>query len=74
MCCGRKRVASGASRVTAGPRPSQITFQYTGSTGLTVTGTPSGASYRFDHQGARLIVDARDRAALGRIPVLRLVG
>jgi len=64
----------GAGRPAAGPRPAQVTFQYTGSTGLTVTGTPTGASYRFDRPGARLLVDARDRAALARIPVLRVVG
>lgn len=73
MCCGRSRIAGGA-RAAAGPRPAQVTFQYTGTTGLTVTQTPSGTAYRFDYPGARLLVDARDRAALARIPVLRIVG
>ena len=80
MCCGRSRVLSGLTAArnsgitAAGPRPAQVTFQYTGDTGLTVSRTPSGASYRFGYPGARLLVDARDRAALARIPLLRIVG
>jgi hypothetical protein len=72
MCCGRH--ATGGSASLPGPRPAQVTFQYVGSTGLTVTRTPSGATYRFAGPGARVLVDARDRRALAAIPQLRLVG
>jgi hypothetical protein len=50
-----------------------VIFEYVGQTGLTVTGPVSGGSYRFDRPGARQAVDARDRAALANIQVLRAV-
>ena len=72
MCCGRKRPAAVAP--SSGPRPAQVIFQCVGITGLTVRGTPTGATYRFDSPGVRVVVDARDRQALAAIPVLRAVG
>lgn len=72
MCCGRKQTAkAGAS---AGLRPAQVVFQYVGRTGLTVSRTPTGTTYRFDRPGARVVVDARDRPALAAVPGLRALG
>lgn len=48
--------------------------EYIGRTALVVTGPYTGARYRFSQPGARLTVDARDRAALLSIPMLRAVG
>jgi hypothetical protein len=83
MCCGRSRSgarAAGPYRYpttsTASPaRPGTgPTFEYIGQAGATVVGPVTGARYRFDRPGARLQVDTRDKAALARVAVLRLVG
>jgi hypothetical protein len=82
MCCGRNRRAlrsfgaapshagSGQSygRLTAG-----VTFQYLGSSALTVVGPATGVSYRFSQPGSQVLVDPRDRHGLDRVPVLRLI-
>lgn len=47
--------------------------EYIGRTTLVVTGPYTGARYRFCQPGARLTVDARDRAAMLSIPMLRAV-
>ncbi len=48
-----------------------ICFEYVGKTGLTVWGPVSGRRYRFDRQGARIVVDPRDRPSLLLVPNLR---
>lgn len=48
-------------------------FQYTGTTGATVTGGVTGRRYRFDHPGAIVAVDARDARSLAAVPMLRPV-
>lgn len=48
-------------------------FQYTGTTAATVTGGATGRRYRFEHPGAIVTVDARDRRSLAAVPVLRQV-
>ena len=49
------------------------TFEYTGLTGLTVSGPVTGRQYRFDRPGSRLEVDPRDRPSIAAIPVLRQI-
>ncbi len=72
-CCGQSRSfmvnAQAAPAVAAG-----VIFEYVGRTGLTIIGPGSRTSYRFEGPGARVVVDSRDRASLGTIPVLRQVG
>ena len=82
MCCGRSRTGHPSifpNRVSAAQAPVSLglqsgpVFEYTGQTALTVTGPITGARYRFNQRGSRVHVDARDSAALGRVPVLRPV-
>jgi hypothetical protein len=51
-----------------------VVFEYIGRTALSAIGRGSGRQYRFDHPGARLTVDARDRASLDLLPMLKQVG
>ena len=48
-----------------------MAFRYLGTTGLTAVGAATGARYRFDRPGARVVVDPRDRESLARIPLLK---
>ena len=78
-CCGSARqglgAAMGSSVAVAAaatpPRRTTIEFEYIGQTGLTVHGPASGRRYRFEGNGASLIIDPRDRPALARVPTLR---
>jgi hypothetical protein len=85
-CCGQARtqVRQAISNQTAkpaavAPRPpqppaaQQVYFNYFGRTGITVTGPTSSRVYRFVASGAPILVDARDAAALARVPNLRPV-
>jgi hypothetical protein len=71
-CCGKRRssaipaLAAPASRAT-------VVFEYVGRATLAVVGPATRTSYRFDRPGARVLVDARDRASLASIPVLRQI-
>jgi hypothetical protein len=46
-------------------------FEYRGGHVLTVIGRGTGYQYRFVGFGARVSVDARDRASLAAVPHLR---
>jgi hypothetical protein len=86
-CCGQRRQqisrampvqrainpapASNVNRAPGTPRTS--TFQYVGKTALTAVGPVSGRNYRFNHPGAIVEVDPRDRASLASVPNLRQV-
>jgi hypothetical protein len=85
-CCGQKRRQ--LSRTTAvqpanpaSPRglnlpaaePRITAFQYLGKTALVAVGPISGRYYRFQHPGAIVEVDPRDRASLAAVPNLRQV-
>ncbi len=78
-CCGKNRTLSGMSggspsdRSTANRPRYEVFVEYTGRTALVVIGPVSGRYYRFTYPGARLPVDARDRAALRQIDHLRIV-
>jgi hypothetical protein len=87
MCCGSNRTPYRATTVhppprlattiagpqTIAPRSAKVTFEYTGRTGLTVTGAVTGQVYRFDRPGVRIGVDPRDRASMAAVPVLKQV-
>lgn len=86
-CCGKKR-AEARKGAEAQSRPEPIwgvawrisaetdtvpCFQYVGKAGLTVLGPRTGKRYRFDHPGAVVAVDPRDRRALAAVSLLRQV-
>jgi hypothetical protein len=71
-CCGKAR-SQAINTPAAPPRAAMVLFEYTGRTGLTIIGPGTRTSYRFDRPGARAMVDARDRASLASVPVLRQV-
>ena len=48
-------------------------LRYTGPTSVVAVGPVSGRQYRFSHTGATVQIDARDKAAITRIPHLRQV-
>ena len=50
-----------------------ILFQYTGSRTLTVTGSVTRKTYRFNFPGAMTHIDARDAPAMMAVPVLKRV-
>jgi len=87
-CCGKERnsVASrpvhaqASAPMQVGPSPASAAaatqrpeFVYHGGGVLSVVGPVSGLQYRFVGYGARLAVDARDRASLARVPQLQEV-
>ncbi|HEY6081938.1 MAG TPA: hypothetical protein VIU45_00690 [Chitinophagaceae bacterium] len=48
-----------------------ISFQYTGNTGLTVKGTVTGRSYRYNKPGETVPIDYRDVPGMMKIPMLK---
>ncbi len=74
-CCGKSRALAGirvsAQDGAAVDSPGLVAFEYIGRTALTVIGPASHVTYRFDEPGARVVVDARDRASLDSLPMLR---
>jgi len=58
---------------SAGPAIRETLFEYRGGRVLTVIGQGTGFQYRFVGFGARVFVDARDRASLAAVPHLREV-
>ena len=71
-CCGSTRSRT-LNAPAASRQPVTLLFEYVGRTGLTIIGPGTRTSYRFDRPGARVLVDARDRASLSAVPVLRQV-
>ena len=57
-------------RVELEARP-KVVFEYTGKTAMAVIGAVSRLRYTFIKPGAKVEVDARDRASLAAIPHLR---
>ncbi len=82
-CCGKTRVtpgrtiqpaanqSAGAAGVAAGAAMRETLFEYRGGRVLTVIGQGTGYQYRFVGFGARVFVDARDRASLAVVPHLQ---
>jgi hypothetical protein len=84
-CCGQKRAQQlktpsafvhqlAAPRTPAGRFPmGKAYFEYTGQTAITAVGNVTGGQYRFATPGVPVVVDARDRWSLARVPLLREV-
>jgi hypothetical protein len=85
MCnCGKKRedYRSGQSSSLSGYKNietqnnrmwSDVYFEYTGLSSLSVTGKISGKHYRFAQPGNIQLIDYRDASAMMAVPVLRKV-
>jgi hypothetical protein len=50
-----------------------VYFEYVGVTAITAVGTVTGRQYRFSAPGVPVVVDARDRWSLAKVPNLREV-
>ena len=72
-CCGKGRSQLNVTSNHTAARPTAVVFEYVGRTRVSVIGPATRTSYRFDHPGARALVDSRDRASLSTIPLLRQV-
>ena len=48
-----------------------VRFEYTGNTGLSVTGGITGKKYRFNQKGDVKLIDYRDASGMMAVPVLR---
>ena len=81
-CCGNKRneyarnLSPGyvsPSRATQVKMSEDIAFEYTGQTGLTVTGNITSKKYRFSGKGDMQLIDHRDAGGMMAIPALRKV-
>ena len=77
-CCGQRRSQASMGGTLGGgakqaPRPVQraVLYQYTGATGMTVTGPVSGLVYRFALPGVQVQIDARDASSMAGLPNLR---
>ncbi len=80
MCnCGKKRNALHAGQQSPADNNGlqilttqmvYIHFEYTGRSGLTVTGNITGTRYRFNYPGEIVPIDKRDAAGMMGVPVL----
>jgi hypothetical protein len=76
-CCGQRRaLASASGRMVEVKPPSRAPsrvalYEYTGNTGMTVTGAVSGMKYRFEQPGSKVQIDSRDVSSLAGLPNLR---
>jgi hypothetical protein len=50
-----------------------VNFEYTGNSGLSVTGGITGKKYRFNRPGDIQLIDYRDTSGMMAIPVLKKV-
>lgn len=48
-----------------------VNFEYTGSSGLTITGGVTGKHYRFNQRGDIRLIDYRDASGMMAVPVLK---
>jgi hypothetical protein len=48
-----------------------VYFEYVGVTAITAVGAATGRQYRFSAPGVPVVVDARDRWSLAKVPNLR---
>jgi hypothetical protein len=82
-CCGQRRaqqrnMSSAFVHELVAPRASasrfpmgRAYFEYVGQTAITAVGSVTGRQYRFATLGVSVVVDARDRWSLARVPLLR---
>ena len=81
-CCGNKRNEyagnlsfsnSFHSPAIPSKMPEDVPFEYTGQTGLSITGNITGKKYRFSNNNDIQLIDYRDAGGMMAIPVLRKV-
>jgi hypothetical protein len=65
--------ASPPRAAAASRRYTQLFYEYTGMTGMTVIGGVTGRRYRFDRPGARVGVEPVDNLSIAAVPGLRRV-
>jgi len=77
MCnCGQKRIEMADSADNSTKESYNLNnalFEYTGKTGLTVTGSVTGRKYRFNNPGDKVFIHYKDMPAVKTIPVLKEV-
>jgi len=84
MCnCGNKRNAlnHASHPLSSGVAPEQryaqlwpdVSFEYTGHSALSVTGSITGKKYRFHHPGDIQTIDYRDASSMMAVPVLKKI-
>lgn len=81
MCnCGKKRntIAQPLSGNVVTERTltkmwPDVNFEYTGKSGLSVTGSVTGKKYRFNHPGDVQLIDYRDASGMAAVPHLKKV-
>jgi len=69
MASSNGKLADAAPARRAASR--EALYEYTGATGMTVTGPVSRTTYRFDGPGATRQIDPRDLASMAGLPDLR---
>ena len=83
-CCGGNRARAAmpgkaSSSPSPVPRPGYVppstvaVFRYEGAGSLTIIGPVTGRKYWFEQNGSELAVDPRDRAAVAKVPNVRLM-
>jgi len=76
-CCGQRRAMASSNGKLADAGPSrraasrEALYEYTGTTSMSVTGSVSRTTYRFDGPGATRQIDPRDLASMASLPDLR---
>jgi hypothetical protein len=79
-CCGKGREEllrqsspAGNTLDTSSPAKmaSDVYFEYTGETGLTVIGSLTRTRYRFAGKGNRQLIDYRDASGIMAVPMLK---
>ena len=86
MCCGKNReqFRSSPNPLGSSSKPALrphvepthkdgVSFEYVGRTSLIVVGPATGRQYHFEHVGARVSIDPRDRPWVASMRALRQV-
>ncbi|PWT96572.1 MAG: hypothetical protein C5B52_15445 [Bacteroidetes bacterium] len=78
MCCGQKRndftsKTQSTSSQSPSTSTSDVNFEYTGESALSITGSSTGRRYRFNRKGEVQSIDFRDASGMMAVPVLRRV-
>ena len=79
MCCGQKRndysnKSQSTNSQSSTSSTSDVSFEYTGESALSITGSSTGRRYRFNRKGEVQSIDFRDASGMMAVPVLRRVG
>ncbi|GAA4736760.1 hypothetical protein [Flavisolibacter ginsenosidimutans] len=81
-CCGKKRedwlqktndANKRVDEFNTSKARSDVHFEYTGETALTVVGSLTRTRYRFNGKGDRQLIDYRDAGGMMAVPMLKKV-